>query len=140
MDTEPGKKIKPGDQQLSKQNGFPVLKNIDLAYLHELSGDDKIFEKNILEQFIIQAPEELAALETAYDNKDWKQLNAKAHNLKTTISFLGLQPMLSAHLETLENFDHSVGNDQELDSSINEVMFVCNNALEEAKACLSAMV
>ena len=78
-------------EQLSKQNGSPLFKNIDLAYLHELSGENKTFEKNILEQFIIQAPEELAALENAYNNEDWKLLKAKAHNLKTTISFLGLQ-------------------------------------------------
>ncbi|CAN5813255.1 hypothetical protein BH10BAC3_BH10BAC3_22010 [soil metagenome] len=127
-------------EKSSNQNKDSALKIIDLAYLHELSGGNADFEKQILEQFIVQAPEELAELENAYDNNDWKQLSAKAHNLKTTISFLGLQPLLSAHLEALENYTEANNSEQALTSSLDEVMFVCNNALEEANAFLSAAV
>lgn len=121
------------------QNGRTAFKNIDLAYLHDLSGGNVIFEKQILEQFIVQTPGELAELEEAYDKDDWKQFRSKAHNLKTTISFIGLEPILSGHLETLENYAGALNNEDIITSSLNEVMYACNNALEEAKAVLSAM-
>jgi signal transduction histidine kinase/CheY-like chemotaxis protein/HPt (histidine-containing phosphotransfer) domain-containing protein len=126
-------------EKSSVQNGMTAFKNIDLTYLHDLSGGNVIFEKQILEQFIVQAPGELAELEEAYDKDDWKQFRSKAHNLKTTISFVGLEPILSNHLETLENYTGALNNEDIITSSLNEVMYACNNALEEAKAVLSAM-
>jgi signal transduction histidine kinase/CheY-like chemotaxis protein/HPt (histidine-containing phosphotransfer) domain-containing protein len=123
----------------SKVNGRVALKHINLAYLHELSGGNSIFERNILEQFIIQAPEELSNLETAYDKDNWKQFRATAHTLKTTISFLGLEQLLSTNLETLENYSGNETNEQQITSILNEVITVCNNALEEAKEILLSL-
>ncbi|MGZ5287147.1 MAG: ATP-binding protein, partial [Flavisolibacter sp.] len=42
-----------------RENSF---EHIRLDYLHELSGNDPRFEKEILEQFIVQVPEEMQAL------------------------------------------------------------------------------
>src|SRR5438045_636155 len=39
------------------------LHHVNLEYLHQLSGNDKDFEKEILQQFLIQAPTELSQLE-----------------------------------------------------------------------------
>lgn len=120
------------NENISSQNGNISLKNIDLRYLRELSGGNALFEKQILEQFIVQAPEELCVLENAVHNKDWKLLRSTTHSLKTTVSFLGLGPLLASKLEVLEAY---TGNNNEpfIASVFNEVKCICNDALQEAK-------
>jgi signal transduction histidine kinase/CheY-like chemotaxis protein len=111
----------------------PGLTTINLAYLHELSGGNLEFEQEILRQFVTQVPDELAALQLAYNNSNWPLLKNTAHNLKTTISFLGLHEQLVSHLDALEKRNDSLMDDAELKTHFDHVLGTCNLALEEAR-------
>lgn len=76
---------------------------VRLEYLHQLSMGDKIFEQNMLLQFFTQLPEELKLLKTAIDEGIVSEIRSTAHNLKTTVSFIGLEDRLYPILESLEH-------------------------------------
>jgi signal transduction histidine kinase/DNA-binding response OmpR family regulator len=81
---------------------------IRLQYLHELSRGDKAFERTMLQQFIAQLPEDLSRLEAAIITEDIAAIRSTAHNIKTTVAFIGLEPRLYAYLDPLEQLaaDH----------------------------------
>ncbi|HZF64588.1 MAG TPA: Hpt domain-containing protein [Chitinophagaceae bacterium] len=78
------------------------MKYVNLEYLHELSGNDKDFEKIMMEQFVQQAPQELSALHTAVEQNDLGGAKKIAHSLKSTVSYMGLAPELYPSLEGIE--------------------------------------
>lgn len=117
-------------------NFHSYLQFINLDYLNQLANGNKEFKKNILQQFLIQAPEETSLLEKAFISKDLPAIKSRAHNLKTTISFLGLQQHLPGHLELLENIEASQLLSSEHHSALNKVLSVCSDATKEAAALL----
>ncbi|PSL27687.1 ATP-binding protein [Chitinophaga ginsengisoli] len=102
----------------ARQNGHTAFNNgsngqateheaplVQLEYLHQLSMGDEGFEQNMLQQFVTQLPEDLAQLKKAIDEGSVTAIRSTAHNIKTTISFIGLETSLYPTLETLENLD-----------------------------------
>ncbi|MDQ3277951.1 MAG: ATP-binding protein [Bacteroidota bacterium] len=75
---------------------------INLAYLSELSGGNKTFEKQILEQFLVQMPEEMDQLEEAIKNRAFETVKQTAHSLKSTVGYVGLADALHPYLDRLE--------------------------------------
>jgi HPt (histidine-containing phosphotransfer) domain-containing protein len=75
---------------------------VSLDYLAQLSGGDKAFEKQILEQFLVQMPEEVQQLEQAIENKDFETVKQTAHSLKSTVGYVGLSEELHPPLDRLE--------------------------------------
>lgn len=88
--------------QQSAEHHEPVLKTIDLNYLHQLSGNDEDFEKQILQQFIDQTPEELSQLKDALNTSDLEKVKGIAHSLKSTVGYVGLSDELFPYLENIE--------------------------------------
>ncbi|QHS61518.1 ATP-binding protein [Chitinophaga agri] len=81
----------------------PVYHYISLDYMKEISRGNKVYEKKVTRQFIDAVPLEVAQLQTAYSNNDITTLKSTAHNLKTTISIMGLTERLSPTLDELES-------------------------------------
>jgi len=81
---------------------------IRLQYLHELSKGDKEFERTMLQQFVAQLPEDLNRLKDAIITEDIAAIRSTAHNIKTTISFIGLEDPLYTYLDPMEQLqaDH----------------------------------
>ncbi|HVZ97042.1 MAG TPA: ATP-binding protein, partial [Chitinophagaceae bacterium] len=106
-------------------------KYIDLGYMSQVSMGNKDYEKEITGLFINDIPGELDALKKSWDKPDIPHLRHLAHNMKTSVSVMGLDDKLHATLDSLEYDD--------LDSStftekFNYLREVCSNALEEAKS------
>lgn len=80
---------------------------VQLQYLRTLSKGDTEFEHAMLQQFVSQLPEDLGALKKAIQAEDVPAIRSTAHNLKTTISFIGLDGILYPILEPLESLDAS---------------------------------
>ncbi|WP_343690715.1 ATP-binding protein [Chitinophaga sp.] len=78
---------------------------VQLQYLKTLSKGDTEFEHAMLQQFVTQLPEDLGALKKAIQAEDIAAIKSTAHNLKTTISFIGLDGILYPILEPLESLD-----------------------------------
>jgi signal transduction histidine kinase/CheY-like chemotaxis protein/HPt (histidine-containing phosphotransfer) domain-containing protein len=78
------------------------LKYVDLVYLHELSGNDREFEKQMLRQITVQAPMEVDQLEQAIKAGDFMSAKKIAHSLKSTVGYVGLAGELHPNLERIE--------------------------------------
>ncbi len=79
-----------------------IMNYVNLDYLHELSGNDKDFEKIMMEQFVQQTPAEIASLETSINAHDWLSAKKIAHSLKSTVSYMGLAEELHPPLQDIE--------------------------------------
>jgi hypothetical protein len=71
--------------------------------MKEISRGNKVYEKKVTRQFIEAMPQEISLLESAFHNNDIKTLNSTAHNMKTTISIMGLTERLFPTLDELES-------------------------------------
>ncbi len=72
--------------------------SVDLSYLKDISGDDKEFEKNMLNVFLEEVPIDMAQLKIAFDTNDTAKIWKTAHKLKSSMSVGGqtdLIPLLA---------------------------------------------
>jgi len=75
---------------------------IDLTYLKSISNGDKDFERTVTQQFLDNVPTHLQELKLAYENKDFKLLKLRAHDLKSSVAIMGLLTLLEEKLDILE--------------------------------------
>jgi signal transduction histidine kinase/CheY-like chemotaxis protein len=91
------------DKHIIQQPPAPVYHYINLDYMKEISRGNRVYEQKVTRQFIAAMPVEMAQLQNAYYNNDLTTLRSTAHNLKTTISIMGLTDRLSPTLDELES-------------------------------------
>ena len=103
---------------------------INLEYMKEVSGGNTNYEKTVTQQFIEAIPEDLLEIEKAWQNNEINQLRQLAHNMKTTVSVMGLNEALQLHLDTME-YDNLT--EQNFQHQLSSITFICNKALAEAK-------
>lgn len=109
--------------------------HIHLSYLHQLSGNDKDFEKEILNQFVTQAPAELSQLENSIKENDFDMVRRTAHSLKSTVGYVGLADELHPYLEEIEK-DAVVQNTSHFAKNMEHIKSKCLNAIGEVKTLL----
>ncbi len=85
------------------KSGKNAHKILNFNYLQDLSKGNKSFVKSMLAQFVEQMPQEISELEKAISAKDYKLIKANAHNMKTTVAFVGLDKTLHPPLDLIEN-------------------------------------
>jgi signal transduction histidine kinase/DNA-binding response OmpR family regulator len=108
---------------------------INLAYLHQLSGNDPDFERQILEQFQMQMPEELNLLKHAIQHRDFDKIRRVAHTMKSTVGYVGLSDELTPVLSEIENVEQ-LTDDSVLDEHYNFISVKCIEAMEGVKRLL----
>jgi CheY-like chemotaxis protein len=77
-------------------------KIIELNYLKSISNGDREFEKTVTQQFLDKVPVHLQEMNLAYQNRDFKLLKLRAHDLKSSAAIMGLLPLLEEKLNILE--------------------------------------
>jgi len=90
-------------QYMQAKSATPDYQFINLDYMKEISRGNKSYEKKVTRQFIDAMPQEISLLESAFHNNDIKTLRSTAHNMKTTISIMGLTERLFPTLDELES-------------------------------------
>ena len=110
---------------------------VNLSYLHELSGNDKDFEKIMMEQFVQQTPAEIASLQASIDAKDWSNAKKIAHSLKSTVSYMGLADELHPPLHEIEKAAGS-GDPSLISSQFLHIKQVSEGAVKEIQVLLQA--
>ncbi len=111
-------------------------KYIDVEELKNTFGNNDVFVKNIITQFLIQFPEEVATLQYAYLQKDFKKVQAIAHSLKTTVSSVNATSSFMPALEILESAFSYNTNELLLTSSLNEITDAVEAVKTQAKLLL----
>jgi signal transduction histidine kinase/DNA-binding response OmpR family regulator len=102
---------------------------INTAYLKEISKGNTAYEQKVTEQFLRLVPISLSEIDNAVSSGDTAALHAVAHDLKTTVSILGLTDKLQVILDELEFTNDT----KAATASIESLKEVCAGALAEAK-------
>ena len=116
-------------------SGYPG-KVLDLGYLKELSGGNAVFELSMIEQFLQQVPGELEALQDMFNKKNYAEAAQIAHNMKSSVSFMGLTEKLD---DDLTHIEINAGIQEENKYTREKIMMVnkiCQQAIREAKEYL----
>lgn len=103
---------------------------INLQYMKEISGGNVDYEKTVTEQFIETIPDDLLAMEEAWHSKRISHLKQLAHNMKTTVSVMGLNETLQPYLDAIEYEDL---NDASYTVNFNSVKLICETSVAEAR-------
>ena len=111
------------------------INHVKLDYLHQISGNDHIFERQILNQFIEQTPLELNDLEQSILDKNFDQVRRTAHSLKSTVGYIGMAEELHPFLDRIENKSVE-GNDNGMLKDFETVQEKCKTAINEVKIML----
>ncbi|MBI1343618.1 MAG: response regulator [Terrimonas sp.] len=111
-------------------------KIIDLAYMKEVSQGDMEYERTVIRQFLELVPGDIKALKQALEHKDFNTLRKIAHDLKTSISILGLTNKLDDFLDKIESAQPA---DPNLPEIVNTIEKVCLSAFDEAALLLESM-
>jgi CheY-like chemotaxis protein/two-component sensor histidine kinase len=103
---------------------------IDLRYMQEISMGNNEYEKSVTGQFLETIPGDLVELQTTWRNNNIRAMRQVAHNMKTSISVMGLNTTLDPILDQLEY--------NELDESafnhlFSQLQLTCDAALKEAR-------
>jgi|SRR5215203_2072573 len=120
-------------QNIHDKNGS--TNDLDLNYLHQLSGNDKDFERQILNQFLEQLPAELSQLENSIKADDFETIRRTAHSLKSTVGYVGLANDLHPYLEKIER-DAVAHDAAHFDTNYSHVKFRCDFAIDAVKSLL----
>jgi HPt (histidine-containing phosphotransfer) domain-containing protein len=75
--------------------------NIDLTYLHSVSGGDASFEKILLVSALADIQMNVEKLKTAWQNQDAEEIGNTAHTLKAVMVIAGL-PQLEQYCKKVD--------------------------------------
>ncbi|MFT3680926.1 MAG: ATP-binding protein [Ferruginibacter sp.] len=114
-------------------HGVNHYKYINLDYLKAVSNGNIEYEKEVTNQFIETVPQDTAILTSLLEKHDYTQLKRVAHNLKTTVSVMGLTEKLLPQLDAIE---YTNMGDAQLKQEIDIIKDTCAKAVEEAKTFL----
>jgi signal transduction histidine kinase/CheY-like chemotaxis protein len=114
----------------SRKVGDGPFKYINLQYMKEVSMGNADYEKTVTEQFIDTIPGDLLTIENAWQENDIPYLQQVAHNMKTTVSVMGLNDLLQPYLDALEydNLDEDI-----FQQNYGSVRSICEASVQEAK-------
>src|SRR5450432_29846 len=90
------------EKKVISDNNPPAYKCINLQYMRQVSNGNKEYEKTVTEHFMEIIPTDIATLENAITTNDFETIKLVAHNMKTTVSVMGLTETLQPFLDTLE--------------------------------------
>ena len=139
------------NNMLKKNSGMAGIENennnvyggnekvLNLSYLKELSGGNAAFEISMIEQFLQQVPGELEAMQDEFDKKNYAEAAQIAHNLKTSVSFMGLTEKLDHYLDYIE-FNAGIQKENTyVQEKIMAVNKICLQVFQEAREYLERM-
>lgn len=106
---------------------------IELSYMQSISDGDKSFEQTITQQFVDKMPDHLQELNNAYQNNDFAIVKLRAHDLKSSVSIMGLLPLLQENLDLLET---STEQNSQAEQALKNVKNIITSAIKEAEILL----
>jgi CheY-like chemotaxis protein/two-component sensor histidine kinase len=121
--------------QYSSEANLTEQETIKLEYLHQLSGNDRAFEKAILQQFLVQVPEELQTMHKAIQENDCDTIRRTAHSMKSTVGYVGLADALHPLLDWMEK-EASMDNCDCMSDHFEKVQQACTDAVDNVKKLL----
>ena len=108
-------------------NGYAYIK---LDYLELMSDGDPEMKAVMLEMLLSELPEELKKMQDLFSTTNWKELRSVSHKMKSTLAFVGNDPMTEAYkqIETLTKNGPEVS---QVESQLNILVEMCPKVIAE---------
>lgn len=110
---------------------------INLDYMREVGAGNRDYEQNVTEQFLEAMPAALKAMDDALSAQDISRIQHLAHNMRTTISVMGLNERLQPFLDQLE---YETLSTTALQNNILALKETCEAAIAEAKQFYAGLI
>lgn len=114
----------------SAENTAGVYNTINLQYMKEISMGNIEYERDVTEQFIEVIPEDIKMLDEYWQAGNITALKQTAHDMKTSVSVMGLTEKLQPVLDALEHEELSETSFRQHYSMLTDI---CVHAVAEAK-------
>ena len=116
----------------------PKGKVIDLKYIESFSEGNQELKDQMIREFVKRVPDSIATLEKAIDEKNYTSIYRIAHDLKTTVHFLGLTVLIGHLLQKMEELATQDGTLPSINQMFGNVKEVCMRAVKEANTLVAA--
>jgi CheY-like chemotaxis protein len=125
---------KESDRQIPEQSA----KVIDLKYIESFSDGNPELKNQMIREFVQRVPDSIKTLEKAIQDKNYTTVYSIAHDLKTTIHFLGLTSLIGHMLQKMEELAKQDNTMIAINQMFLNVKRVCMQAVKEAGTLLAA--
>lgn len=105
----------------------------NLEYLKEISGGDKEFIIDMLNEFIINTPATMVEIELQMAVSNWDELHKIVHRFISTFDFIGSEDIIEK-LRALESFAKTRTNLEEIPLLVKNIKTFSDNVILEIKS------
>ncbi len=109
-----------------------TYQHLNLEYLELMTDGDADMKKMMLDILFEELPVEIEMLSTHYAAAAWKDLGSVSHKLKSTLTFIGNDPMTKAN-DQIEHNAMYVENTTDIPNLIAQVKEIYPLVMEELK-------
>lgn len=127
--------IKYSKNKDNEKNHTPLTVDqnvINLDYIDKFSNQDKEFKREIIREFVSRVPDNIQTMEKAIHEKNYSIIHRIAHDMKTTIHFMGLTVLIGHLLQRIEELSSSNGAMATIQQMFTDIKLVCMQAVQEA--------
>jgi HPt (histidine-containing phosphotransfer) domain-containing protein len=107
----------------------------DLNYLKKVSGGSDEFVNEMVQTFIHSIPLSLQKLEQCIREKDWRSVSRAVHQIKPTLTLLGIHSLKESAILIEEKCRHGE-HTPEIQQKLDELIVTSKTAVEEMKQLL----
>jgi CheY-like chemotaxis protein len=107
-------------------------KVINLQYIENFSDGNDELKDEMLREFVKRVPDNLSSMEKAIEEKNYKTIYRIAHDMKTTVHFLGLTVLIGHILQKIEELANANATIGVINQLFGDVKSVCQQAVAEA--------
>lgn len=115
--------------RLAPFHAIGSLLDIDAQYLSETTAGNRAYQKELAQIFLEQAPKDLEAINLALAHSDWAAAAKAAHNMKSTVGYMGFAHNIGRQLA---DFEHACRGDQTAPVLLHKLQLI-KSTVEQAK-------
>ncbi len=110
-----------------------MKKLYNLEYLEEISGVDKAFIADMLQDFIQNSPVSMQEIETFVEKSNWQGVYATVHRFIPTFEFVGAEEIRSK-LREIEAYSKAQSQVENIPVILNEIKGSLSELIESIKS------
>lgn len=123
-------KIKPGNKREAKAPVQKKASKFDLSYLRSISNNNQEFIREMMQTFLQSTPDLLRQMRISLEEKNWERLSKLAHQIKPSLTLLGVHDLHATILFIEENAKDKT-NLSELPGVTNNFIISCESVIND---------
>ncbi len=108
---------------------------LDLAYLYEISDNDREFVQDMIDTIVRNTPDSVTEIRAAQKNNNWEEVGRLVHKLKPSLLLLNIES-LSTHIKSLEDNAKQEINLEFAGTQLDEMEHYCGIIVKELARAL----